>query len=348
MAFQKILGSLFALLFTTTIWADVIKINPDHPEQHIVVKGDTLWDISAKFLQDPWQWPQLWGYNPQIKNPHLIYPGDILYFTIVDGQPRLSFAKGEHQQSKNHETLQPQIRESSAKDAISMIPTDAIAQFLTSPKVLDKDELANSPYVVDFAGEHIVAGAGDRAYVRAIEIPESLSYTIYRPGKAYVSPNTNEILGYEAQYIADTTIEKAGDPATLFITQSDSEIRKGDRLMVSSEGELALNFFPHPPETNIKATIISVLDGVSQIGQHNIVVIDKGTVDGLESGHLLDIYHRGAIVADKFHKDKYSAVKLPDEIAGMLLVFRPFARVSYALVLEATQAIHVLDKVETP
>ncbi len=340
MAFRKILGLLIALQFTTNIWADSIKINPKHPDQYTVVTGDTLWDISGKFLQNPWQWPQLWDKNPQIKNPDLIYPGDTLYFSIVDGKPRLSFSK--------KESLKPRIRELSADQAIKIIPTDAIAQFLTSPKVLDDKELASSPYVVDFAGEHLIAGAGDRIYVRAIELPESLSYTIYRTGKAYVNPVSKEILGYEAEYIADTTIEKAGDPATLFITKSDHEVRKGDRLMVSAEGKLALNFFPRPPNSNISADIISVLDGVSQIGQHNIVVIDKGLIDGLEPGHILDIYHRGSIVNDKYHEQKNSTVKLPDEIAGLLMVFRPFSRVSYALVLEANQAIHIFDTVQTP
>lgn len=340
MRFRKILGLLFALLSTANIWADTIKINPQHPDQYTVVKGDTLWDISGKFLENPWQWPQLWNKNPQIKDPDLIYPGNTLYFSIVDGKPRLSFSKDN--------SLKPKIREISADQAIKLIPTDAIAQFLTSPKVVDQNELEKSPYVIDFAGEHIIAGAGDRVYVRAIQLPESLSYTIYRAGEAYINPMTNELLGYEAKYIADTTIEKAGDPATLYITKADSEIRKGDRLMVSSAGELALNFFPRPPEENVHASIISVLDGVSQIGQHNIVVIDKGMVDGLEAGHILDIYHRGEIIADKYHGQNNAIVKLPDEIAGLLMVFRPFARVSYALVLEANQAIHIFDKAQTP
>lgn len=340
MVFRKTLGFIIPLLLSVNIWADTIKINPNHPDQYTVVKGDTLWDISGKFLEHPWQWPELWGYNSHIENPHLIYPGDTVYFSIVDGKPRLSFTKDA--------SIKPHTRESSLAKAINIIPTDAIAQFLTSPKVLDDDELELSPYVIDFAGEHIIAGAGDRVYVRAIKEPKSLSYTIFRAGEAYISPETNEVLGYEAKYIADTTIERTGDPATLYIVKSKSEVRKGDRLMVSNEGELALNYFARPPEKLILGSIISVLNGVSQIGQHNIVVIDKGEIDGLQTGHVMDIYHRGETVLDKYTGKNDTTVKLPDELAGTLMVFRPFKRLSYALVLEANQAIHLLDRVYTP
>lgn len=340
MTFRKTLGLLIPLLFTANIWADSLKIKANHPDQHVVVKGDTLWDISGKFLTNPWQWPELWGNNPQIKNPHLIYPGDILYFSIVNGRPQLSFSKDV--------SLSPRIRETSMDQAIKLIPTDAISQFLTSPKVVNATELESSPYVIEIAGEHLVAGAGDRVYVRSILNPKSLGYTIYRKGETYTSPGTREILGYEAKYIADTTIERSGDPATLMITKSNSEVRRGDRLMGSNENELALNFFPRPPEQSISGSIISVLDGVSQIGRHNIVVIDKGIADGIEVGYTLDIFHRGRLVSDPFANRKNETVRLPDEIAGLLMVFRTFERVSYALVLEANQAIHVLDKVETP
>lgn len=340
MAFRKTLGLLISLLFSINTWADNIKINPNHPEQYTVVKGDTLWDISGKFLEQPWQWPQLWNNNPQIKNPDLIYPGDTLYFSVVDGKPQLSFS--------DRVTLKPRIRTSPIAQAIKLIPTDAIAQFLTSPKVVNDKELESSPYVIDFAGEHLIAGAGDRIYVRSIPNPETLSYTIYRAGEAYVSPdNPDEVLGYEAIFVADTTIQRSGDPATLVVTKSDIEIRKGDRLMISATSELALNYFPRPPEEPVGGSIISVLNGVSQIGQFNIVVIDRGTADGLEAGHILDIYNLGETVSDPYNsdKDKESFVKLPDEIAGELMVFRPFERVSYAFVLEATQSIHVLDRV---
>ncbi len=339
MFLSRLSGFILPLLLSVNALAEDIQLNPQHPDQYTVVKGDTLWDISGRFLANPWQWPQLWQGNPQIKNPDLIYPGDVLHFSVIDGQPRLTLSR--------NVKLTPQIREYPIEQAIKLIPTDAISQFLTSPKVVSASELENSPYVVGFAGEHILAGTGNRIYVRSIREPKNINFVIYRAGNVYTNPLTEEILGYEAQYIAETTLEKSGDPATLYVHKAEQEIRKGDRLMPNSESELALNFFPRSPEEPIEGTIISVLKGVSEIGQHNIVVIDKGQRDGLEIGHTLDIYQRGAIITDTVLPDSSETIKLPDELAGVLMVFRTFDKVSYALVLEATQSIHLLDIVRS-
>lgn len=374
MAFRIFTGLIASFIISSNIWADEIKINPSHPDQYTVTKSDTLWDISGKFLDQPWQWPELWKHNTQIKNPHLIYPGDTIYFSMVGGKPQLSLSRSElpYPQTqadpnspcvlkeedykhgrKNFAVSEsgkvlPCIREIELKQAINLIPTETIASFLSSPKVVDENELNNAPYVIDFAGEHLVAGTGDRVYVRSITDPNNLAYTIYRPGNAYISPESGENLGYEAQYIADTSLQKPGDPATLTITKSALEVRIGDRIMPNAEQDIALNYFPRPPEQSIKGNIISVLGGVSQIGRYNVVVIDKGATDGLLPGHQLDIYRSGKIVKDSYSPIKNDAVNLPDEVAGTLMVFRPFERVSYALVMKATQALHVLDKVRTP
>ncbi len=371
MAFRTLLGFMVSFFISINSWAEEIQINPTHPDQYTVVEGDTLWDISGKFLHHPGQWPELWSNNSQIKNPNLIYPGDTIYFAVVNGKPQLSLSRNEQQAQsssdsscilseenvKNGRTefavsgdgkLLPCIRETFSKKAIELIPTGSIAQFLTSPKVVAENELNNAPYIVDIAGEHLVAGAGDSVYVRSITQPANQSYTIYRPGSAYVNPETGEILGYEAEYIAETTLQQTGDPATLLITKSDSEIRKGDRVMPKIEEEVTLNYFPRPPEKSISGNIISVLGGVSQIGLYNVVVIDKGIKDGILTGHELAIYQNGNSIRDPYSSIKNDVVKLPDEIAGTLMVFRPFERVSYALVMKATQAIHLLDKVQTP
>ncbi|MDD5462598.1 MAG: LysM peptidoglycan-binding domain-containing protein [Methylococcales bacterium] len=371
MAFRTLFGLVVFFSVSLISWADEIQINPSHPDQYTVVKGDTLWEISGKFLRHPWQWPELWSTNSQIKNPNLIYPGDTIYFSIANGRPQLSLSRNDQpaqfsaslscvlseEDIKNGRTdfavsengkVLPCIRETTIKQAIRLIPTDTIAQFLISPKVVSENELGSAPYVIDFAGEHLIAGAGDRVYVRSISQPDSLAYTVYRAGDAFKSPETGEILGYEAKYIADATLQQPGDPATLFITKSDSEIRKGDRIMPNADEELILNYFPRPPQESIKGSIISVLGGVSQIGMYNVVVIDKGTKDGLLAGHELTIYQRGKSISDPYSLIKKDVVKLPDEIAGTLMVFRPFERVSYALVMEASQALHILDKVETP
>ena len=370
MAFRTLFVFTVSFFISINTWAEEIQLNPAHPDQYTVVKGDTLWDISGKFLNHPWQWPELWSNNSQINNPHLIYPGDTINFAIVNGRPQLSLSRNEQQTPspsdstcvlseeavKNGRTsfavseegkLLPCIRETIIKQAIELIPAESIAQFLTSPKVVAENELNNAPYVVDFAGEHLIAGTGDRLYVRSITQPGSLLYTLYRSGDTYVSPETGEILGYEAEYIADTTLQQTGDPATLLITKSNSEIRRGDRIMPKTEEEVILNYFPRPPEKSIKGSIISVLGGVSQIGLYNVVVIDKGAKDGLLAGHELAIYQRGNSINDPYSPVNNDIVKLPDDIAGTLMVFRPFERVSYALVMKATQAIHILDKVQT-
>jgi hypothetical protein len=262
---------------------------------------------------------------------------------------------GHHKKTTRHsssmlieEKLKPSVRKTPLAEEIKVIPTDAISQFLTSPKVLDKDELNESPYIIDFPSEHLVVGAGDRIYVRSILQPETLNYTVYRKGQPYLNPETKEVLGYEAIYIASALLEKEGDPATLTVTKSNQELRLGDRLMPSSEKDTVVDYMPKVPEFELTGNIINVLDGVSEIGQHNIIVIDKGLSDGLKVGDLLTIYHRGAIIRDSFKiKDKAVAVKLPNETAGLVMIFRPFERVSYGLVMQATQAIHVLDKVKT-
>lgn len=345
MVFRSLRGWLVPLLFCSALWADELKINPNHPDQYTVVKGDTLWDISGKFLQHPWRWPQLWDNNRHIKDPHWIYPGDTIYFRYVDGVPRLSFSPFD---TANEPNLVPRVRETALEQPIKIIPIDAIKQFLISPKVVSDQELAVAPYVIDFAGEHLIVGAGDRVYVRGIDELQGLNYTIYRPGKPYVSPETQEILGYEAEFIADATAQASGDPATFLIKKSAREIQKGDRLMLTAESEVGLNYFPRPPETQVTGRIIRVMGGVTQIGQRDIVVIDKGSADGLEVGHTLDIYHAGRMVVDKFQSKDAGLVKLPDELSGVLMVFRPFERVSYALVVEANAAIHTNDKVQTP
>jgi hypothetical protein len=336
-------GLIFSLCFSVNVYADELEINPQHPEHYTVVERDTLWDISAKFLKSPWNWTKLWHGNPQIINPDLIYPGDTLHFSMSHGKPSLRLSRS------SEVKLSPNVRQTSLADEIKTIPADAISQFLTSPKVLDTDELDQAPYVVDFKGEHILVGSGDKIYVRSIDNADTLSYTVYHKGQPYINPDTGETIGYEAIYIADANLEREGDPATLSITKVQQEIRLGDRLMANSEKTSPLNYSPKAPDTFIQGNIINVLNGVSQIGKYNVVVLDKGLNDGIKIGNVLSIYHKGAVVKDPFKtKDSIVMVKLPNEVAGTLMVFRTFARVSYALVMEAHQAIHVLDKVQSP
>ena len=196
MSTKKLFGIVFAALLTSSLIAADVVLNPEHPDRYVVVKGDTLWDISTMFLRDPWLWPEIWYVNPQIENPHLIYPGDILTLVYVDGKPQLQMTRGYPTVA-----LSPQVREESLDKAIPTIPLDAIQQFLTRAIVVGEGELEVAPYVVQSAGEHVVTGVGDRVYIRGIEDKSYPVYDIYKPGGPYIDPDTKELLGYKALFV---------------------------------------------------------------------------------------------------------------------------------------------------
>lgn len=371
MAFRVRFGWVLPLLFSASVaFATDIEVKPDHPDQYTVVKNDTLWGIAGKFLKHPSQWPLIWNQNKQIKDPDLIYPGDIIYFSMVNGKPQLNVSRNaivaqladecilreeDYKQGRRDFALdkngkvKPCIRESEIPRPIKLIPYHDIAKYLSSPRVLGERELEKAPYIVDMANDHVITAAGDKVYVRAIYTGYAQDpYTIYRAGNTFVDADTQEVLGYEALYVASAALQQIGDPATLTIKDSQTEIRISDRVMPYLEEEVNLNYFARPPEQPIRGSIISVMNGVSQIGQSNVVVIDKGARDGLLAGHELNIYQRGETARDPFSTKQSDRVKLPDELAGMLMVFRTFDKVSYALVMKAEKPLHVLDRVQTP
>lgn len=341
MALRLLTGIWFLLLsgFST---ADEIELNPSHPQTYIVVPGDTLWDIAGRFLAKPWQWPEIWHENPQVRNPHWIYPGDELTLTYVSGRPRLQVTR------PSELRLSPEVRATPLARAIPLIPLNAIRQFLTHPKVVSASEMENAPYVVGFVGEHIAGGAGDGVYVRAIERSDQSSYMAYRPGRAYKDGVTGELLGYEALYVAEAGLQATGDPATLQLTQTDREVLIGDRVMPVESERMQMNYEPHAPKQLIRGSIISVVDGVTQIGQYQVVIIDRGLADGVETGHVLDIRRLSRNERDIISRRVGETVAMPEEKEGVLMVFQPFDRVSFALIMNATRAIHLGDVVQTP
>ena len=349
---KRVLIGLCLLFMSGFALAAEVELNPDHPEHYTVTEGDTLWDIAGKFLAKPWQWPEIWRGNPRIENPHWIYPGDELILDIVDGRPRLQvaqrFQNAPHyaESSPNEVKLVPTIRVQPLQQAIPTIPLNAIQQFLMQTNVVGIGEMENAPYVVDFADDHISGGAGDRIYVRGISNSPLRGYKVYRAGPPYLDAETQEILGYEALYVADVEFQSLGDPSTLLITKSNRDVRIGDRIMAGAREQMLMDFQPHPPPTPVKGHIISVVDGVSQIGQYSIVVIDRGIADGLEIGHVLEIRRsRKAII---FMNDYNEMINIPDEREGLLIIFRPYERVSFGVVLSATRGISLMDAVENP
>ena len=328
-------------LFISVACADEIALNPNHPETYVVEKGDTLWDISGKFMQHPWQWPEIWHENPQIKNPHWIYPGDELTLTYVDGKPRLTVGR------PSELRLSPQVRVSPLEQAIPTIPVNAIRQFLTHPKVVAAGELEASPYVVAFPDDQIIGGSGDNAFVRGL-VDNSQAFLVFRPGPAFKDADTGEVLGYEALYVGNADLVSGGDPATIVLKSTQRECLRGDRLLPVAAEKITMNFFPHSPKKFVRGHIIGLIDGVTQIGQYQIVIIDRGETAGIDEGTVLEIRQSGRVQRDTISGKAEETILLPEQRAGQLLVFKVYDKVSFGLIMSATRALHLLDTVQQP
>jgi len=323
-----------------------IMLKDGHPGRYVVQRGDTLWDISAMFLRDPWYWPEIWYANPQVENPHLIYPDDILTLVYIDGQPQLRLERG--MQAGGAERLSPKVREQPLEAAITTIPAEVIGAFLSRGTVLEKDEIDELPYVVAIREGHLIGSAGNDVYIRGGDIGERGGYSLVRVGEALIDPDDDKIVGYEGIFVGEGTIRRGGDPATMFVNDSEREVLNGDRL-VDHDNNVPLRFYPRAPGGTVDGRIIHVVDGVSQIGQYQITVINRGAVHGLEPGHVLAIWQTGEKITDRFAGGLLpKKVRLPDERAGTLMIFRTYDRISYALIMEAVSEIHVLDKVRNP
>ena len=318
------------------------QVRQDAPQSYVVKKGDTLWGIADMFLSEPWRWPEVWDVNPQIDNPHLIYPGDTIYLSYVDGRPRLSLRRGRDVK------LQPNMRVTPLDLAIPVIPLDEIGAFLRSHRILEVDDLNRSGYIIAGGQEHLITANGDRIFARGYFPPDERAYGIYRAGEIYRDPITGEVLGYQAQDIGNAqAISSVSDPVVeLEITRVTEEVRINDRLLAQEERILDATFQPRAPRQPIgDAFMIAVDGGVSQIGTTDIVVINRGARDGLEIGHVLAIYQTGGLVFDEVAREN---VRLPDTRAGLCMVFEAAEKASYAIVLKSNRPLKVMDKVKQP
>ncbi|MBT4520947.1 MAG: LysM peptidoglycan-binding domain-containing protein [Halieaceae bacterium] len=319
-----------------------IELNDEVPQTYIVKKGDTLWGISEIYLKQPWLWPELWGLNPQIDNPNLIYPGDKLHLEWVNGQPRLQVSRGRDVK------LSPNMRVLPLDLAIPAIPLDEIGAFLRDHRVLGADDIVRSAYVVAGAQGHLLSAPGDRIFGRGSFPDGERVYGIFRPGAVYRDPVTSEVLGYQAQDIGSATLisDNKNEVVELQISRIAEEVRVSDRLLPNEEQILDATFRPRAPEQEIvDGFMIAVDGGVSQIGSWDIVVLNRGNREGMEVGHVLAIYQTGALVYDDIAKEN---VVLPDARAGLLMVFKVFEKVSYAIVLKENRPLKVLDKIRNP
>ncbi|HEY8521485.1 MAG TPA: LysM peptidoglycan-binding domain-containing protein [Gammaproteobacteria bacterium] len=324
-------------------------LNPRHPERYVVQPGDTLWDIAAMFLRDPWYWPEIWQINQQIENPHLIFPGDILSLAYLDdGRPVIQLERGPTAAGLV-ERLSPRVRSEPLEEAIPTIPYETLRAFLSRPVVLPEDDLDGLPYIVA-QREGLMGSDGRDVYTRAYreELAEGAMYHVVRAGEKLVDPDTKDVLGYQGIYIGQGRVRRSGDPSTLTLIDTEREALVGDYLVEEDSVE-PVNFLPRAPETDVDGSIISVIDGVSLIGQYQVVILNRGSAHGLEPGHVLRAYKRGRVVRDDVGRGVFrEKVRLPDEPAGTMMVFRTFDRLSYALVMEANSALAVLDSVRNP
>ena len=344
-----------------------VRLQPDYPREYTVKKGDTLWDIANMFLKDPWYWPEIWYRNPQVANPHLIYPGDILTLIYVDGKPQIQLSRGEdgvirRETSATTQTglkvvkLQPSIHRQSLDEAIPTIPNDAVRQFLTRPRVVTQEQWEAAPYIVGSDDAHLILGADNKIYIRGELDKERIRYSVFRQGKRLEDPDSGDLLGFEIVYAGEARIEQYGSPSSGMLISTSREVLVGDRLLPTDKSTIDQIYFPRVPENEVDGTVVSLFDALFGVAKYQIVVINRGTDAGLEVGHLLATYEKGELARDRFLEHKKVArgeakklmVQLPDERSGIMMIFKTFDRVSYGLILNSTRVIHKGDKVGNP
>ncbi|WP_422664605.1 LysM peptidoglycan-binding domain-containing protein [Thiohalocapsa marina] len=386
-----LLASLLSAVPSLALAAPAVELAPDAPARYVVRPGDTLWDVAGRFLREPWRWPEVWDGNPDIADPDRLHPGDVLQLSHRDGRPRVGIAPqdGELRTVK----LRPRVRVTELDRAIPAIPVNAVAAFLQRPVVTDPGDIDDAPYVVGFPSGRLLAGAGDAIHVRRLLVADGDRYEVLRPGQAYRDPETGEVLGFEEAFVASARLERVGDPAILQVTASRRAVQIGDRIRSARDAEPLRSFTPRPAPRGLRGRIIAVLNGVTQIGQYDVVVLNRGSRDALEPGHVLSVYRGGELQRDQvkrrradwnwrnqtpldaefwlgdwefdgWNRDRPDAnaplplhrrtlredatYVAPDQYSGDIMVFRVFPRVSFALVMRATQAMHVGETVSAP
>ena len=336
------------------------ELAPNAPDSHTVRPGDTLWGISTLFLTSPWRWPELWGMNlDQIRNPHLIYPGQVLTLEKVDGMARLRLAgAASGSEPTNTVKLSPRVRsELLDNGAIAAIPLNLIGPFLNEAVVFNTNELEVAPRVVATQEGRVMVSRGETAYVRG-DLKGARDFRLFRELVPLADPVTREVLGFEGRYVGTAELTRPGGnatggdgrpalvPATFRVTSTRIEAVVGDRLSPVPQQELVA-YVPRSPSQPVDGRIVSVYGDGVRAGQNHIVAINRGQRDGIERGHILAVWRAGRDLRDRTSADK-APLRLPDERQGLMFVFRVFERVSYALVLNVEEPIRAGDRFTQP
>jgi hypothetical protein len=380
---RKIIVLLAGMLVTVAVYAADAQLRANHPDSYVVRRGDTLWDISAKFLSKPWLWPEIWQANPQVRNPHLIYPGDVLNLSFING-PRL--------------TLQPQVH--AEGEAIPAIPLSELRMFLKEMRVMDSGAVSSAPYVVGLEEGQLRATVGQNVYVRGLQGAPGQRWAIVRPTHQFrgydqddpdnadlvgheidsdaamvttpwhedarVSTQTmwshddvvhntrGEDLGVEVSVIGTAETLRMGDPSTLLLLDSTTEIRSGDRIMPIEDAPYDAFYYPHAPKSAPKnARVIAFADAMAAAGPRQVVALSIGSKDGVDNGQTYSIYEPGEnihddVASNSWTRDLGKRVTLPDEYVGHVMVFRTFDRVSYGLVMDSLRPVEKGDRLRLP
>ncbi len=337
---------LLMMVFLISTTAQAITLRDDYPKTYTVQPGDTLWSIAHQYLQKPWEWKALWHANPTIKNPNRLYPGDVLKLSFYQKQPFLKVLPN------GTIKLSPHTRIEGGANAIPPIHLTDIEPFLNNSWVFDEDRLNEAPYVLDYLGERLRAGQGDRVYVKCLHpstklpVGERLSYAVFRPSGIYREPETNRCLGYKSRLIGYGELIQGGEPAVLLLTEITTGVEVADRVIPNQHPYFDLYFEPQEPTKQFKGSIIDLLGDDEQGATGYVAVLDRGKDYNLEPGDVLAIYSRPKAVRDPINTGQ--TVMLPPERIGEVMVFRTFTHTSFALIVNSTQVIHKLDNVCNP
>jgi hypothetical protein len=325
-------------------------LNPTAPKSYTVKRGDTLWDISAMYLRDPWLWPEIWHVNPNVQNPHLIYPGDVLTLAYgANGAPQVMVTQGSALR------VQPLIRSTALDGPIATIPFEAIKAFLGKPSIVSKQDLKKAPHIAAMGDRHLVAGAGNQVYVKGLENKGPGRYSIVNVGEELKNPENGKVLGYMGTYTGAAKVDAVDKVSRATLIESARETNAGDLLFEEDTHSVSTDIVPRAPPAGLSGQIMAVVDGVSLIGQYHVVAINRGAKQGLETGHVLAIDRQGEVIPDASCKKRSSmawcvgkTVKLPDERAGTLLVFKTYDDMSFGLIVNTSVPVAVADRVRTP
>jgi len=346
----RIISALILAVTAACAFADEpLKLVDNPPERHIVVRGDTLWGISGKFLKQPWRWPEIWQLNKdEIKNPHWIYPGDVIILDLSGSTPRLRVGKNVPTSGSGNQNgkLQPRIYSESSQQAIPSIPPNDIEPFISKPLIIEAGAHDNQPRIVATAEDRVLVGNGDEAYVSGIPDVSIEKWQVFRPGKPLKDPDTGKIIAYEAFFLGNANLVKPGEPATVRITQAKQEIGRGDRLLPAPPAEI-LSYVPHHPDHEISARVVSIYGGVSEGGRNSVISLNRGQSSGLEVGHVLALF-RNRVSIDVDNQGRRTSTPIPEQRYALAFVFRVFDGISYALIVDSSRSVIVGDAARNP